>query len=368
VRAFAQEKLKESGEAEAANNAMLSWCLHASKGAHEALAAIGDEEPILDALNAEHANYRAALDWCLKQPALAVQSLRLSIQLHRYLMRRGHYREAIAWLRMALNAAGTEAEVELRADGLNILGVIAWYQGQLDLAKPSIQESMALWKVVGNDTKLAAALNNSALISVQEGDLDSAQESLLAATEIWNRQGDMKNVANAYANLGNLANESSDHSTAIIHLDRSLVLMRQLGDLWGVAMVLGSLAQAHMLNNDLDKGTSSVREALGMVQKSKDETLASTSLIEAAYLSVLKGQIQLAARLTGASDAAIERLGIELNVTHKRFRDMVVQAVNEANPSVGFVATAKGGRALPLQKAVEEALQFVESSELVSMN
>src|SRR5256885_1156046 len=107
------------GKADAARRSMVGWCMQISREANEAFLSRGDEA-VLDGLNAEHDNYRAALEWCLQQPELRAQSLELAIQLHRYWMRRGHLREGMNWLQTALNAAGEAVEAEVRADGLNI--------------------------------------------------------------------------------------------------------------------------------------------------------------------------------------------------------------------------------------------------------
>lgn len=367
VRAFALARLEEDGEADDARERMVDWFIRIAKEANDQFKKKGDEA-VLDNLNREHANFGVALEWCLSNASRAAQSLEFSVQLHRYWQRRGHLREGTAWLQTALNAA-PNAPAEVRADALNILGVFNWYQGKLDLAKQCIEESLDLWRVLGNDAKVAAATNNLALLAVMEGRQDRARDYLVQAVEVFGKLADIPHQSDALANLGNLEIELGEYDKATEYLERSLSLKRQQGDLWSVAMVLGSLASAHMLAKDLPASTKDLRECLRVVRSTKDETLATSSLLEAAYLVVLNGQIELASRLAGASDAAVERLGIELNPSHVKLRNLVVAAVDDADPGRGYDHFSSKGRTLSCEKALDEAIKFVNSPQRdVSLN
>jgi predicted ATPase/class 3 adenylate cyclase len=128
VHEYAREKLQESGEAEKFKLAHAEYFLALAEETEPELK--GSGERWLEHLEAEHDNFRAALDWT-PQPGDTDLALRLGGALMMFWDIRGHYSEGRRWLEKAL-AQDRHAPAAVRAKALGCLGRLAWQQGDLD--------------------------------------------------------------------------------------------------------------------------------------------------------------------------------------------------------------------------------------------
>ena len=99
----------------------------------------------LDELGREHDNLRAALDHL--QSVDARRALRLAGALGWFWHLRSHFSEGRTRLAQAL--AAVEARDETRARALAAAGEIAAWAGDLEAARPLIEEAVALWRAQG---------------------------------------------------------------------------------------------------------------------------------------------------------------------------------------------------------------------------
>ena len=107
----------------------------------------------LDELGREHDNLRAALDHL--QSVDAHRALRLAGALGWFWHLRSHFSEGRTRLAQAL--AAVDARDETRARAL-AAGEIAAWAGDLEAARPLIEEAVALWRVRGQTQEIACAL------------------------------------------------------------------------------------------------------------------------------------------------------------------------------------------------------------------
>lgn len=107
--------------------------------------------PALERLQTEHDNLRAALSWAL-EPAdrsgeHAESGLRIATALERFWLVYG-VSEGRGWLERGLSGSGVSPRVRARA--LNQAGWIALFQGGQDRAVAMLEESLALFKELGD--------------------------------------------------------------------------------------------------------------------------------------------------------------------------------------------------------------------------
>jgi len=121
IRAFAAERLAESGDAEQVR-ARHGSC-YAGLAERSASMLLGPHQAACaHRLDQETSNLRAARRWCARDPARASAGLRLAAGLWEYWHIRGRLAEGTAWLEEAL-ATGCGPELA-RAAALNGLGVL----------------------------------------------------------------------------------------------------------------------------------------------------------------------------------------------------------------------------------------------------
>ena len=176
IHEFAQEKLEESGEAEAMKRAHAEYFLALAEEAEPML--WGPEDAAwLDRLEQEHDNMRAALSWAIEHEE-AELALRLGGALRWFWYMEGYYGEGRRWLEAALGKDGGAA-AEARARALEGVGWLASSQGDLDRAQAAAEEGLKLSTEAGLGDVVAADLQNVlGEAARQRGDYEWAEELL----------------------------------------------------------------------------------------------------------------------------------------------------------------------------------------------
>jgi predicted ATPase/class 3 adenylate cyclase/DNA-binding CsgD family transcriptional regulator len=249
IRAYGLEMLEASGEADASRQTYAAYYLRLAEEAEPAL--VGPQQAgWLQRLEQEHDNLRAALEWALGQGTdeqaqeRRELALRLSVALEPFWAMRGPYREACTFLERAL--AQSEGENDsLRARVLQATAFFVFHQGDFDRAEVLAQQSLALYRELGNTRGIANAI--SLLTSVAETKGKAAEELALAEEQVR--------------------------------------LMRQIGEPGEVAYALFDLADTFSLQGEYARGQALFEEALLLFRKAGNELLVGATLVwSACYL------------------------------------------------------------------------------------
>jgi non-specific serine/threonine protein kinase len=221
VRHHARERLETSGEAALRSQRHLAWATSLAEAAAPELGGARQRE-LLDHLEQEHANLRAALAWAVSGDA-ARSALPLAAALGRYWEVRGHLCEGRAWLDRALADPQRPPELaSARARALGAAAALAQRQGADDVARSWLEESLTIHRVGGDLAGEAAALHGLGLLDARTGDVSSARSRYLNSLAIGRQLGAVEVVATALANLGWLAQCQADFATARTLLMESL--------------------------------------------------------------------------------------------------------------------------------------------------
>ncbi|HEU0113309.1 MAG TPA: hypothetical protein VFQ80_01460, partial [Thermomicrobiales bacterium] len=163
IREYALERLRESGEFPAAQQALEAFLLAFAGEAEQGLQG-PDQARWLDRLDAEHDNLRAALgDAAQRGDGEFV--LRLAVRLWRFWLMRGYPAEGRAWLERAL-AAGAAAPPNLRAQARQGLGHLAVDLGAYAEAERQFSASLALCREANDRPGLAESLSGLAVVAL----------------------------------------------------------------------------------------------------------------------------------------------------------------------------------------------------------
>src|SRR3989440_6836786 len=168
IREYGRETLIASGEGHAARQAHAGYFLHLAEEAEPAL-----KGPLLVAwlerLEREHDNLRTALQWALESGSAEV-ALRLGIALERFWVVRGQRYEGLAFLQRAL-AGSAEVAATIRAKALLAAARLAFNQSNYDQGEILAQESLALFRGLGDKRGIALSLNRLGVAAWRRGDL-----------------------------------------------------------------------------------------------------------------------------------------------------------------------------------------------------
>jgi predicted ATPase/DNA-binding SARP family transcriptional activator len=226
-------------------------------------------------LETDHDNLQAALAWTLAHGRTDL-TLRLCCALRDFWRVRGHLRVGLAWTRRAVDASRGDATVErLRTRALVAAAVYARMAGEyislqewlaeavssaralddlpvlaealtqqsvslrdrrvLDQARLTADESIGLWRGLGDVRGLATALGARASVSLAEGDTALARSLRTEAADLARAAGDEEAESYALIGLGEVARMQGDLDHARWCNEQCLALFLRAGDAWHAA-------------------------------------------------------------------------------------------------------------------------------------
>ena len=429
VREFALERLEATPECDAV------WRRHAWY--YLKLLQLTDEqselEPpamrqdvLVNRLEREHGNFRAALDWCQAQ-GYGEASLRLGVGLLWFWGVRGHIAEGRRRLEELLRrfplrtASGTRSFVHARA--LDALGRMATMQGDLESALDFEQRSLELFEGLGSAQGICAVLEGMAFIAHQQGYLDLARcyfersLSILRSAQSAGMDPTIQLVlrADALTNLGLIAHDQGDDEVAIAHFQESIRLADAIYHYREADPVQPhpsapylSLAAVLRDMGDHDRARRVAESTLKLIERSSDRRAEGLMLADLgctaaaqrdfpsafdflsrslrlyhelgelsgiafvldrfAYLASAQGQPERALRLSGAAAALRARVGMPPPLAAQQQIDRQIESARRTLGRLSTIALAAGGQ-LTLDEAIAEAwatAPMAAASELTS--
>jgi predicted ATPase/transposase/transcriptional regulator with XRE-family HTH domain len=298
IREYALERLEASGEEDILRRQHAAYYLELAEGAEPQIQ--GAEQAVwLDRLEMEHDNLRAALSWALTARAAEI-GLRLAAALGEFWWPRGHVSEGRRWLAAGLACSGT-VTVATRAKALYRAGELAYAQGEYGTAATLLEESLTLYRDLGDKRGIACVLRGLGNTLSFRGDHELAEplryESLALFREVddaWGiawmlyhiaserrniepkvalleeslalaRAGGYKRTTVSVLNgLGLVAREQEDYARAVLFYKESLALCCQLHDTYISAWVLHDLGLVMRNQGDEEQATALFEESLAL--------------------------------------------------------------------------------------------------------
>ena len=239
IREYGLEVLTANGEGEIAKQAHANYFLALVEEAEPAL-----KGPLLvtwlDRLEGEHDNLRAALQWAV-EIGKTEMALRFGIALERFWVVRGYRNEGLAFLERALGASAGVA-TDVRAKALLAAARLAFIQSNYDVGEALAQESLMLFRELGDRRGIALSLDRLGMAAWRRGDFPAARVLLEEDLPLFKEVDDKDRVAWSLFTLGLLNNKQGEYSRANTLFEEGLALFRALGNKRGIAASLTQLA------------------------------------------------------------------------------------------------------------------------------
>jgi predicted ATPase/DNA-binding CsgD family transcriptional regulator/Tfp pilus assembly protein PilF len=397
VREFAVDRLAAAGEDELARRAHIQYFRQLAERAGAARGL--DQERWHVRVAEELNNIRAALAWSLsdaREPADLEAALDLAGVLWFFWI---HHTsapgEARLWLTRALQVASA-GHSAARGKALLALGAIEWRQGDYGVAGPHLDQSVEIFREIGDIQGLANAFHLAAHVLFERRDFHQAREFFQASREAHDRTGDVLGGLPLIGDLGMVAYHQGDYETAqgwfeaclrscrehgvtdhaADSLNRLGDLARLAGDvvhaqelyreslaLWqgvhgspGIASALHKLGQTARRRGDSLEARRLLAESLALQQEIGNKQGIVECLVALAGLALEDAPPERGGELLAASEAQLDGLGAPLAPADQAdfARDL---AHGKASLSAQAWATAqKKGRSLGLAKALSLAL------------
>jgi ATP/maltotriose-dependent transcriptional regulator MalT len=359
IREFGLERLEASGEIEAVRHAHASHFLAFAESAGDGLLhASPAHETWRDRLSAERDNLRAALGWLVDQGE-AERSQRLAGALGHFWFLFSDFREGSDWLERTLALPQPTAPAS-RALALRWAGVLTLYRLHVLRAATHLDQSLALFRSLGDTYGVAQALVGLGLVAMHQGDYERAlalhEEALELVKTLSDQLPGPAFVATVcFHNLGAAAYGHGDHERAAAYFEEALARVRDLGHSSLALVALAGLGNVTRDQGDDVRAAGLYREGLERAWVRGNKRIIAYTLAGLGSIAGRQGQAEQAARLFGAAEALHEVIGVPLLPAFQLGHERAVAAVRDALPEPVFTDAWEAGRAQPLEQAVADA-------------
>ncbi len=361
IHEYARERLAQRGEEAMLRRAHAGYVLALAQRAEPELTGAG-QATWLARLDADYDNVRAALAWVWEHAGDGDElGLQLVGALWRFWWIRGHLAEGRRWLEGLLGRGGGSPAVRARA--LNGAGNLAWNQGDYARATAWYEESIALWRRVGDAGGIARALNNLGMVLHEQGDPGGAGARYEESLALHRQQRDLDrwSIAATLNNLGRAVHEQGDRARARALFAESLALKREMDDSVGIATTLGNLADVASADGDYVRAAALYRDSVALYQELGDHGGIASGCEGIAHLAAQPqnpaADPSRAVRLLAAANAL--RIAADVTLPPAEYDHYYGRNLTNLRQALGdglFEDAWAVGQALPVERIVAEAL------------
>jgi predicted ATPase/tetratricopeptide (TPR) repeat protein len=396
VRTYAWERLVASGEAEHVHRRQADWLVAMAERACAAFHGHDQGEWLSWAEN-EHANVQIVLQWLVKQRD-ADAALRVVAALWWPWLNRLRVSESRAWFEQVLALPGAAARSRSRGRALTGAGALAvigggdpargrqwleeslsiglevddpptiirarillialiWMRAEADLEQlqASASDIVTYARSVGYAWGESRALVISAEIALRQGNMPFGLATLQEAVRVARASDDGWSLAMGLLSLGDLERTRGEHARAGVLYEESAAVFSQLGLVEQVRdnpHLLHNLGYVALAAGEPDLAGERFTGALALFQRLGDQRGQAESLIGIGATAAAAGRGDMAARLFGAADSALESANIQLWQSNRSDYEHWLGIARDMLESDAFAREWSVGRSMSLEEAV----------------
>jgi predicted ATPase/DNA-binding SARP family transcriptional activator len=277
-------------------------------------------------------------------------------------LRRDHYVEGAARFEESLALFRELDDKPGIAGVLNRLGLLILRQGDAARAVALSAESLALFRDLGDKLEIAGALNSLGRAALQQGDVARAMALSAESLALFRDLDDKQGIVSALNSLGHAALQQGDYVQATMHYEAEQALLRKMGDKQDIAFGLDDLARVALAQGDYARSRTLFAASIAGLREVEDRVGVLFRLEGLAELALAQGLVARATLLCGAIEALFEDVGSFL---HGNYRDRYMHIISTARTQLSadvFDAAWAEGRALSLEQAIAEALEWSKAA------
>jgi predicted ATPase/DNA-binding SARP family transcriptional activator len=353
IREYAGELLKASGEEASVRR---RHCEHYLARTEEASAAwhagVDPEHSIFPVLDEEPDNVRAALAWAADEGEIELE-VRLAAAARWYWVLKGHLNEGRRVYEGIFSRLAGAPE-EMRALALVTGAIFPFRQGDTRRAGELLQESLDLYRELGDEEGIARGIAEVGSVAIAEQDLDRAAALYEEAVPLFRGQGKLSRVAASLGNLGTIAHMRGDHATAVRYYAEAIDVSREAGDEDGAAVNLHNLGRAELALGRTEQGLEALRESLTIGRRLGYREVIAYCLAGLAELAMLEKDAARAARMLGASGALFSEIGASLSPDEAQTQGRITAYVGAELGPERVKELRIEGAAIPLDELLDD--------------
>ncbi len=360
VRQYAQDRLDETGKADAVRDRHLACMLDFAEAARVRLSG-PDQAEWLALLDAETDNILCAHAWCDRAPDGAEAGLRLMFSLKLYLFNRGLLAPLRRGVLDALARPGAQARSIHRCRALQTAGQAGFMTGRFAEAQAHLEEALAIAQELGDAGRAASVLQTLGMTCVAQGDRAAAHRFLQQALALAQERGDQREHAAALNALAQLHRIEGTLDTAQPLYEQALALTRDLGDHENTAVALLNLALVSIGRGAPAPAAGLLLQALDIAEAIGSQLTGANVLAISAGVAALRADAARAAGFHGAAQAQLKRTGLHLDPVDEAVLLPLAAQAREALAPQDASAEEAAGRAASYLEAMAAARAWLLS-------
>ncbi len=309
IREYGLEMLVASGKAEITYQAHAAYYLTlAEKDDPDWGGQGGPQEAVWFArLEQEHDNLRAAMNWLLEQRE-AEMALRLGTALWWFWYAQEHLHEGWNKLSRALERSEGVA-APLRARALWATGSLAGSLGYVERGEVLCQESLALFREIGDTQGMGDATFHLAHIAFARWDLAAARKRFEESLVFLRETGNKTLTAWALGALALVVLYQGEYARVHPLAEQAREICREVGDTTGVTMSLMTLARVVFWQGDLVRAQTLAEEGLASASETGSTSAEALALALHGEIALAQGETATARRLIEHSHTLWQKVG-----------------------------------------------------------
>lgn len=308
IREYAREQALESGEAPTLERRHARFFLELAEDAGPRLTGAGHVREGTR-LQGELDNLREALSHSVRTGE-AEDGLRIASAMWRFWQQQGHLEEGRQWLGRLLALPAAAGPTATRAAALTAEAGLAYWQGDYVQARAAYEDSLSIYRQLGEDRGAAEALSGLAFLAGIEGAHARAHALHEESLALARRTGNFKTVAYELVGDGMICRVEGDSGGAWSRFVEARRLFEELGESYGLATVLCLLSGVTLERGDLEEAEVLWGRAFQLLQRLEDRSGMIIAFSDLSALVLARGRTEAAVRLAGAAHGLAEALKV----------------------------------------------------------
>jgi tetratricopeptide (TPR) repeat protein len=309
IREYAAERLNGSADASRVRSMHAAFYRDLAQAAEPHLTG-PDSDTWLARLTAEVPNLRAALRWAIDSGDAGAREAGLLTAgaLWRFWQVTGSLREAATWFAELLSSAETAA-TPARAKALQGSAGIAYWQHDMVRSREQYEESVAVFRGLGDKPGLAAALNDLAYLPMMGGEVALARQLFTEARDLFRELGDSWQATLAEMNIGNTHFFAGDHDAARTTYEALIPAIRERGDRFWLTEAVTGMGQLEQMTGHPEAARPYYAESLQLALDAGTVPQVAMVLEPFSNVESALGNHRRAVELWSAAQAIKDRAG-----------------------------------------------------------
>jgi predicted ATPase/DNA-binding CsgD family transcriptional regulator len=264
----------------------------------------------IGALETDHQNVRAALDFCLSEPQEVQAGVEMACDLWRYWETHGHLTEGRRIMTAFLERLDPAAAGRARA--LWVTGFLALVQGDLVAARDALEAGLDAARRAEDGRSIARASSHLGAVMFYLGDEERWAALVESALTLHRRAADQVGLAVTLMQIGFVTLSAGDTQVAAGRFRECASVCESSGNVWYGTYAQWGIATVMWLGGEHHRAAAAVSAALRAFRDLDDPIGTAMCLDTLAWIAAGKGQAARAATLLGAASTAWSAIPLAL--------------------------------------------------------